>query len=201
MADDKKKRLPDSSYAAEYPWNATHVSRSGHEKHVDDTPGAERLREAHKAGTYWEISPDGRKVTLVVADEYQYVKGGLTLTVDNNYDVLVAGNLRVVIKGDAHVEVHGDLSAAVKGDSTIATLGDAVSMVGGDSYTKVQGSASVSTNGNLNAEVKKDAEISVKGDASLVAKGDLDVEASKIRINAKDGALTLKGSPVNIVEG
>lgn len=199
MAEDKK-RLPKSTYNAEYPFNQTHISRSGHEKHVDDTPGHERLREAHKAGTYWEISPDGKKVTLIVADEYHYVKGGLTLTVDNNYDVLIAGNMRVVIKGDAYMEVHGDMTAAVKGDSTIATIGDAVTMVGGDSYTKVQGSASVSTDGNLNAEVKKDAEISVKGDVALVAKGDLDMEASKIRINAK-GPCTIKGSPVSIVEG
>jgi hypothetical protein len=199
MSDEK--RLPDTTYKAEYPWNQTHVSRSGHEKHIDDTPGHERLREAHKSGTYWEISPDGRRVTLVVSDEYQYVKGGMTLTIDNNYDVLIAGNMNIVIKGDANIEVHGDLTAAVGGDSTVATVGDSVTMVGGDSYTKVQGSASVSTNGNLNAEVKKDAEIEVNGDVSLVSKSDIDIEAKNIRINSKSGPLTLKGSPVNIVNG
>ena len=50
MSDNK--RLPDTSYAAEYPFNQVSVSRSGHERHVDDTPGAERLREAHKSGTF-----------------------------------------------------------------------------------------------------------------------------------------------------
>lgn len=199
MADEK--RLPDTSYAAEYPWNAAHVSRAGHEKHVDDTPGHERLREAHKSGTYWEISPDGRRVTLIVADDYHYVKGGLTLTVDQNMDVLIAGNLKVVVQGDAYVEVKGDATAVIGGDSTIATVGDAVVAVGGDSYTKVQGSCSLSTNGNLNVEAKKDAEISVKGDVALNAKGDLDMEARTIRINAKAGPLTLKGKPVHIVQG
>lgn len=194
----KDIRLPDSTYKAEYPWNATHVSRSGHEKHVDDTPGHERLREAHKVGTYWEISPDGRKVTLIVADEYHYIKGGMTFTVDNNYDIKVGGNLRLVIEGDCYAEVKGDMTAVVGGDSTTATIGNSIQMVGGDAYTKVQGAASMSVDGNCNTEVKGDAEISVKGNVALVAKGDLDMEARKIRINAK-GPCTIKGAPVNIV--
>src|ERR1700752_3639761 len=76
-SQDPGNRLPESKYKTEYPMCQTHVSRSGHEKHIDDTPGHERLREAHKAGTYWEISEDGRKVELIVANEYHYVKGGL----------------------------------------------------------------------------------------------------------------------------
>ena len=95
---DSGKRLPDTKYKTEYPYCQTHVSRAGHEKHIDDTPGHERIREGHKAGTYWEVSEDGRKVTLVVANEYHYVKGGLTLTIDNNQDIKVGGNYRLVVR-------------------------------------------------------------------------------------------------------
>lgn len=196
-----EKRLPDSKYNAQYPYNQTHVSRAGHEKHIDDTPGHERIREGHKAGTYWEVTEDGQKVTLVVADEYHYVKGGLTLTIDNNYDILVNGNLRLVVKGDCYTEVDGDSYMITKGDSTVTTLGDSVNMVGGDSYTKAKGSMHASVNGNLNVDAKGDAEISVKGDVALVAKGDIDLEGRRIRINAKDGPLTLKGQKVYTVEG
>jgi hypothetical protein len=196
-----EKRLPDSKYNAEYPYNQTHVSRSGHEKHIDDTPGHERIREGHKSGTYWEVTEDGQKVTLVVADEYHYVKGGLTLTIDNNYDVLVNGNLRLVVKGDVYQEVDGDSYTITKGDSTQVTVGDAVSMVGGDSYAKVKGTMSASVNGNLNVDAKGDAEISVGGDTAIVSKGDIDMEGRRIRINAKDGPLTLKGKHIYTVEG
>jgi hypothetical protein len=55
-ATHNDNRLPDSSFKAQYPWNATHVSRSGHEFHVDDTPGAERIRQAHRTGSYWELA-------------------------------------------------------------------------------------------------------------------------------------------------
>lgn len=195
-----EKRLPDTTYKAEYPWNATHVSRSGHEFHIDDTPGNERLRQGHKAGTYWEISPDGRRVTLIVADEYHYVKGGLTLTVDDNYDVKVAGNMRLVIEGDCYTEVHGDMVAAVGGDSTIATVGDSTVATGGDSYAKVQGSMHTSVEGNMNAEVKKDLEASVDGDVSMTVKKNIEVEAKSIRIKGKE-KITLKAPKVSIQQG
>ena len=195
------KRLPETSYKAEYPYNSVSVSRSGHEFHIDDTPGAERIRQAHKSGTYFEISSDGKKVELVVADEYHYIKGGLTLTIENNGDIKVAGNLRLVVQGDLHAEVHGDMNSVVYGDSTVATLGDSVQMIGGDSYTKVDGTMSAKVDGNLNVDAGRDAEITVGGDVALVAEGDIDMEGSSIRIDAKEGELTLKGKDVSIVKG
>lgn len=199
MADNR--RLPDTSYKAEYPYNSVTVTRSGHEFHVDDTPGASRLRQAHKSGTFFEVSEDGRKVELIVGDNFSYTKGGLTLTVDNNGDIKIGGNLRLVVEGDLHAEVKGDMNSIVYGDSTIATAGDSVNMVGGDSYSKVDGSMTVKAGGNINAHTDKDAEVTVGGDAAIVADGDIDMEASNIRINAKQGALTLKGTTISIVKG
>lgn len=199
MADsDPGNRLPKTQYNVKYPYCQTHVSRAGHEKHIDDTPGHERIREGHKSGTYWEITEDGRRVTLVVANEYQYVKGGLTLTIDNNNDILVNGNYKLVVKGDLYQEVDGNSYTITKGNSTNVTLGDAVTAVGGNAYHKVKGNLSASVDGNLNGEVKGDAEISVQGDASIVATGSIDLKGSEIRVSA-DGACTIMGNPVNIV--
>ena len=193
-------RLPESQFNAQYPFNAVTVTRSGHEFHIDDTPGSERIRQAHKSGTFFEVSPDGRKVELVVGNDHKYVKGGLTLTVDNNGDIKIAGNLRLVVEGDMQAEVHGNMNSIVSGDSTVATLGDSVQMVGGDCVTKVDGSMSAKIDSNLNCQVKKDAEIEVKGDTSIVGTGDVDIEAKNIRLNAQT-ALTLKGKTVNVVKG
>lgn len=193
-------RLPKPDFGAKYPHNQVTISRSGHEFHVDDTPGAERIRTGHKSGTFFEVSADGKKVELVVADDFKYVKGGLTLTIDNNSDIKIGGHLRLVVEGDLHAEVHGDMSSVVKGDSTVATLGDSVSMIAGDAYTKVQGSMSTQVNGNLNADISGGCEASIKGDVNLVSKGDVDVEGSNIRLQAKS-ILTLKGKQVSIVKG
>ena len=70
MAD---KRHPKTTYKAEYPYNRATLTESGHQFEMDDTPGAERIRMGHKSGTYWEISPNGKKVELVSGDDYKYL--------------------------------------------------------------------------------------------------------------------------------
>jgi phage baseplate assembly protein gpV len=157
---------------------------------VDDTPGAERLRTAHKSGTFFEVSADGRKVELIVGDGYKYIKGGLTLTVDNNSDIMLSGNLKLVVQGDLHAEVHGDMDSVVSGDATVATVGNMVAMIGGDAYTKVDGTMSAKVDGNINATTGADAEIQVGGSVAVVAGGDINLDASKVNIK---GDLAVQG--------
>jgi len=193
------ERFPNSTFAAKYPFNQVSISRSGHEFHIDDTPGSERLRQAHKSGTFFEVSSDGRKVELVVSDEYKYTKGGLTLTIDKNGDILVGGNLKLVVQGDLYAEVQGDLSTVVKGDSTIATLGDSVIMTEGDSLTLVNGTMSAKIDGNLNITTGGDVEIDIDGDASIVASGDMTIDASKLTVSCDidvTGKITTSGDVI-----
>jgi hypothetical protein len=44
---------------ANYPNNKVYQTESGHYKEYDDTPGAERIKEAHKSGTFYEMDKDG----------------------------------------------------------------------------------------------------------------------------------------------
>ena len=52
---------PDTNSKAleNYPHNKVYETESGHYKEYDDTPGAERIKESHKLGTYYEIDKDG----------------------------------------------------------------------------------------------------------------------------------------------
>ena len=45
-----------SGYRAEYPYNTTYTTKSGHAIELDDTPGYERIHIWHKSGSYEEIS-------------------------------------------------------------------------------------------------------------------------------------------------
>lgn len=153
-------RLPNTDYNAKYPFNKATVTESGHEFHVDDTPGHERIRQAHKSGTYFEISSDGRKVELINGDNYHYVKGGLTLTIDNNGDILIGGNCRLVVKGDVSAEVHGNLNSIVSGDSSSVTMGDLTNVVNGNSITSVQGTSVVkATKHKIKGNVEVDGSV------------------------------------------
>src|SRR6185369_11862008 len=156
MAQDK--RHPKSTYDAKYPYNKVTVTESGHEVHMDCTPGKERLRWAHKAGTYREISPDGKQVEMVVGHNIQYVKGGHTQTVDKNTDVKVAGSTRSSVGGDSHSEVKGTSSTAISGDSKTVVGGDSVSAVKGDMVTGVKGKLTAKFGGGAQFKFDGDGE-------------------------------------------
>jgi hypothetical protein len=146
-------RHPKSTYEARYPYNRVEVTESGHERHYDDTPGKERIREAHKSGTYYEISPDGKKVEQVVGNSVRYVKGGETKTVDKDSDTKVHGSSRTNISGDSHSETKGSTTTTSGGHSKQIVGGNQVSAVNGDSVSGVRGSLSQSIGGGANTKV------------------------------------------------
>ena len=93
---------PDDPYNAEYPFNRVMESRSGHVKEYDDTPDAERIRELHKSGTFYQVHPDGTVSTHIVRDRYTVVA--------NDDSIHVTGDVRMVIDGNWDVDVTGDVT-------------------------------------------------------------------------------------------
>jgi hypothetical protein len=207
-SSDANNRLPPSTAAPEYPYNNAMVTRSGHEMHWDDTPGRERVRMGHRAGTYFEISEDGRKVELVSANEYKYTKGGLTLTIDKNGDVKIGGMLRLVVGGDAHVEINGNATASIGGSLTAAVnksaeihAGESVTATAGKDITATAGEniyASAGQNmvsvvgGNLSAVVKGNSTELILGDRNFQVAGEYKIVASRITLDAS-GEISTNG--------
>ena len=94
-ADGSSWSEPESQYNAKIPYNRVTETESGHVFELDDTPGAERIQLAHRANTFFEISPDGSKVTKVSGKNYEiymddnniHVKGMCNITVDGNANI------------------------------------------------------------------------------------------------------------------
>ena len=162
MSQDK--RHPQSSYGTQFPFNRIHITESGHEIHFDDTPGKERIRVSHKAGTYFEVSHDGKLVSMSVGNRVDYVKQGLTTTVDKNHDHKVGGSSRTSISGGSHTEVKGTHSIAVDGDMKSMVGKDVVTAVKGDMVTGVTGATKLRLGGGI--EIKGDQNIDTKIDAA-----------------------------------
>jgi len=182
-------RLPPSSFAAKYPWNQAWVSRSGHIHEIDDTPGKERLRVAHKSGTYWEVSSDGKKVEYVVGHAHQYMKGGLTLTIDHNGDIKASGHMRMLVGGGAHIEVAGDANITSGGNLQAVVMGDMKAAVSGDMDLKSHGTTNINSNGDTN--------IATAGATNIVSGGDVTMNAPNVVVNANmtiNGDITHDGS-------
>ena len=204
-------RLPGSTENSEYPWNSSYISRSGHEFKFDDTPGAETVRLAHKSGTYFEVSEDGRKVELVSGNEHKYGKGGLTLTIDKNGDIKIGGNLRLVVSGDAHIETKGNITATV-GGSLIAAVNqnleahvkqDAIVAVGRDMTTTVVGNMTAGIGkdmaavvaGNMTTAVEGESFEVVNGNKTTVVSGKYEIKAGSIdQTSDEDFKLTSGGN-------
>ena len=96
---------PANPYAALYPFNTVEESDSGHLREIDDTPGAERIKESHRSGTFYEIHPNGTKVTKVVNDEFSVTIGDKGVKVEGVCAVHVVGNSELHCEGD--INAHG----------------------------------------------------------------------------------------------
>ncbi|CAL9980903.1 baseplate hub subunit and tail lysozyme [Vibrio phage K469] len=148
---------PAIPYAAKYPYNDVEVSRAGHVFEVDNTPNHERLHWYHKAGTFQEIHPDGKRVLKVVDDDIEIYLKNRNLVVKGNCSVTVLGNAEVYVKGDKHEKIDGNLVQDVGGNVQQNIGGSRTAVVkGADSHDaasvsmKSKGAATVDAGGAVN---------------------------------------------------
>lgn len=110
---------PETSYEAEYPYNTTYTTKSGHCVEFDDTPGKERIHIWHKKGSYVEINKDGQVVAKTVDDDYEVVVKDKNLLVKGDWKVEVDGAATVYVQGNANIDVKGEMRIHSDGKMTI----------------------------------------------------------------------------------
>ena len=87
---------------ANYPTNKVYETETGHYKEYDDTPGAERIKEAHTSGTFYEMMADGSITTYITKDNYSIVLG------DESVDI--RGKVTINVGGDVDLTAGGTVS-------------------------------------------------------------------------------------------
>ncbi len=65
---------PPTPYNAKYPFNHVYESESGHYHETDDTPGAERLHDYHRSGSFKEYHTNGTVVNKIKNEKYEIVE-------------------------------------------------------------------------------------------------------------------------------
>ena len=164
-ADGSEMAEPEPTFAAKYPYNAVEESDSGHVKEIDDTPGAERIKESHRTGTFYEIHPDGTKVTKVLKDDFSVTIGDKGVKVDGVCAVHVVGQADFYCQSD--IQVKTDMNATVT--------------AGNDLYAVVEN--------DLNAKVTRDALVTAEGNLDIVTAGEMSIQAGG-EILFKDSSAT-----------
>ena len=138
---------PAGDYNAQYPYNHVYETESGHIREYDDTPGAERIHEYHRAGTFYEIDHAGNKVDYVkgdrydisMHDDYVYVKGRVVHTYDD--EVLIRCNDRLDLSSKWKMQIWsgGDLEIHSKRNINMKSDGDI--NLQADGHINLQGTA------------------------------------------------------------
>lgn len=152
---------PASPFAARYPYNHVRLTESGHLFEADDTPGAERIKESHRIGTYYEIFPDGTKVTKIVRDNFTVVVGDNEVNILGSATVTIEGNCKLYTKGDLDHQVGGNYNLIVGGNMKAEVAGD-IDLIAARGGITLD-TPTVDTTADL--EVAGDAE--VEGDTTL----------------------------------
>jgi hypothetical protein len=138
-----------------YPTVHTYESETGVVKEIDDTPNGTRIVEYHPAGTWYEIFPDGSKMTKVSGDNYEII------VYDDN--ILVRGSSNVTVEGTARLLVKGDLIHEIQGDYHLK--------VHGNRFTKITQNDNAEVVGNFNLNVKEEFLTRVGSNQTLLIDG------------------------------
>lgn len=121
---DKTWDEPTTKYDAKYPYNDVYESHGGIIREFDDTKDAERIHEYHPKGTFYEIYPEGSKVTKIVKDNFEVILGNDWIFVDGTCNVTINKDCNLLVKGDCNEEVQGNKATVVKGNYSIKVKGD-----------------------------------------------------------------------------
>lgn len=184
-----KQRHPETEYKAEYYYNKKQTTESGHEMEWDDTPGKERIRMAHKSGSYTEFTAKGDKVDNIIGREYKYNTGGFTQTVDENSDLKYNGNLRISIGKNQHVEVNGAKTETIAEELAMAVNKGASIVIIEDLYI-VAKNVTISASEHVNIDAGGDIGLNAAGNINLKAGAGMSVKAEGGDIRTESSAST-----------
>jgi len=157
---------PTIPFNAEYPYNKTIQSESGHIVELDDTPGAERIHVYHKSGTFFEIDANGSIVRRTKGSSYEIVDKNGYISITGSASVSVRGEVKVFIGGDAAIEVEGDVNLKCFNDITM----------------QAAGRVDISAKEEINLH---SANVNIEADVNLNLKGDVNAFLSSTDINFK----------------
>ena len=161
---------PTHGNETKYPLNHVNVSESGHVREIDDTSKAERIHEYHAAGTFYEIQPNGTRVTKVVGDDYLMVMHDHNMHVSGNVNITIDGHdVRLLVKRKEGTSAG---PGATGGNMYIETDGDLKFNVRGNMHTKVGGTVFEEYITDQATNVNKKQSLRVGADRVTLIKGD-----------------------------
>ena len=170
-------KQPKNPFNPRYPYSHVRLTESGHLFEADDTPGAERIKESHRIGTYYEIGPDGSRVLKIVRDDFTVVVGNEKVNIKGSAIVTIEGDCNFYTKGNFTHQVDGDYNLLVRGklnhrvaDKVLLDYHSDCSLYVGRAITPLLGGITGRGNlgGDFNIEIVNDYKIKTGGSVSEI---------------------------------
>jgi len=176
---------PAIPYAAVYPYNHVFESESGHVFEIDDTLDNERIYQAHRTGTSFEIDKDGNQVDIVKGDHYNIVSGKRQVVIEGNTDITIGGRHKLYINKDGATDNHYDIQVGPNANINIQIdKGDMnVVLKDGKLNTNVSGDYNMKIGGNMNLDVRGNKTETVSGNKQSNTTGTVIHRGSRIDLN------------------
>lgn len=190
-------------YNAQYPYNHSHATESGHLIEYDDTPNHERINIQHRSGAYIEIHPDGH---IVIAANKLHQQGTeLHIGIEGNASLDIGGDMRASVGGSAYVgareevaiESIGDVSVKTEGRTNIKSTGVVSLLSLSDCYIQADASVTLAASGNINATTQNILNLKGK-EVNIKSTSKMNIHAgSEMDLNSTSG-MTLYGSTIKM---
>lgn len=183
---------PSSAYAAKYPYNHVYESESGHVVEIDDTPKAERMHWYHRSGTSKEIHPNGKQVTKIVDDGYEFTEKSHYHGIKESADFSAGMQFKVKAGSVININSGSDTNVDVGNNHNLLVKGDQNTKVSKNCYTVIKGDCRILVEGNLY--------IASEGDIKIKAKGDILMDAENI-ISTANGICAMNAGQAVTTDG
>ena len=174
---------PVTEYGAKYPYNNVTESESGHIQELDDTPGHERIHEAHRSGTFYEVYPNGSKVSKVVKDNYRIVMTDDHVYIMGKCLITVQGDAEIYVKKDAYMKVDGNFDVKVGKNFTVEVGSNYTVTVANEYNVTSIGSYTINAGNGFSLNTKGDSTITSSGNSVTNTTGDTTVNSTGSIIN------------------
>ena len=171
---------PSSPSHGEYIYNRAEQTQSGHLREMDDTPGAERIMEMHKSGTFYEIHPDGTRVLRVYGDNFEIALSDNNLVVGGNLNITVQGDANILTKGNVKQKIGGNYDLTVHGNMTTRVEGTRLDYTTANLYMRSEGSTTCFAEGKYHISTNSTAVIKSAGYAQVASDSRIYLDASRI---------------------
>src|SRR6056300_361542 len=183
--DAEKWDQPIIPYAAVYPYNHVFESESGHVFEIDDTLDNERIYQAHRTGTSFEIDKDGNQVDIIKGDHYNIVSGKRQVVIEGNTDITIGGRHKLYINKDGATDNHYDIQVGPNANINIQIdKGDMnVVLKDGKLNTNVADDYNMKIGGNMNLDVRGNKTETVSGNKQSNTTGTVIHRGSRIDLN------------------